>query len=103
MFSFLENREQVTRMLSMAQSGVNVIVGRENPNQELTKASVVVARYDIGRDTGSGVIALVGPVRLDYARLIPHLEYFAQTMGKLLTETIEQDPEDESGLSADYR
>jgi heat-inducible transcriptional repressor len=103
LFSFLENREQVTRMLGMAHSGVNVIVGRENPHQELTKASVVVARYDIGRDTGSGIIALVGPVRLDYAKLIPHLEYFAQTMGKLLTETIEQDPEDESGLSADYR
>lgn len=102
LFSFLENREQVTRMLSVMGQRMNVIVGRENPNQELTKASVVMARYDIGRDTGSGIIALVGPVRLDYAKMIPHLEYFAQTMGKLLTETIEQDPEDESGLSADY-
>ena len=102
LFTFLENREQVTRMLSLTQQHTTVIVGRENPNQELTSASVVVSRYDIGRDVGSGIIALVGPVRLNYAKLIPHLEYFAQTMGKLLSETVEQDPQDESGLSAEY-
>ena len=83
----------------MTNQRTNVVVGRENPNQELTSASVLVSRYDIGREKNSGMIALVGPVRLNYARLIPHLEYFAQTMGKLLTETIEQAPLDERGLS----
>ena len=68
----------------MITQRTNVTVGRENPNQELTSASVLVSRYDIGREKNSGMIALVGPVRINYARLIPHLEYFAQTMGKLL-------------------
>jgi len=99
LFTFLEDRDHARRMLTMTGRRTNVVVGRENPNQELTSASVLVSRYDIGREKNSGIIALVGPVRLNYARLIPHLEYFAQTMGKLLTETIEQAPLDERGLS----
>ena len=99
LFTFLENRDQTRRMLAMITQRTNVTVGRENPNQELTSASVLVSRYDIGREKNSGMIALVGPVRINYARLIPHLEYCAQTMGKLLTETIEQAPLDESGLT----
>jgi len=34
-------------------------------------------------------VGLIGPVRIDYARIIPHLEYFAKTLGDLLTETFE--------------
>ena len=50
----------------------------------------VVTRYSIGKQN-AGAIGVIGPVRMDYAKIIPHLEYFSQTLGKLLAETFEQD------------
>ncbi len=48
---------------------------------------MLVARYNVGQDN-SGVIGVIGPVRMDYSRLIPHLEYFAKTLGDLLSDTM---------------
>ena len=48
--------------------------------------ALIVARYRIGSDS-AGAIGIIGPVRLPYPRLIPHLEYFANTLGKLLSDT----------------
>ena len=33
----------------------------------------------------------IGPVRLNYQKLLPHIEYFAKTLGELLSETLEQE------------
>ena len=35
-------------------------------------------------------MGLIGPIRMDYARVIPHLEYFSQTLGRLLEATLEE-------------
>ena len=57
---------------------------------ELADTSVVVTRYKIG-EQNSGAIGVIGPVRMDYAKIIPHIEYFSKTLGKLLAETFEQE------------
>ena len=56
----------------------------------MADTSVVVTHYKIG-EQNSGAIGVIGPVRMDYAKIIPHLEYFSQTLGKLLAETFEQE------------
>ena len=58
----------------------------------MTAASVVVAKYNIGKDNG-GALGVIGPIRLDYSTLIPHLEYFASKLGKLMNETLGQEQE----------
>lgn len=86
LMTLLDSRERMMRLLSDSADEIRVMIGRENRSAELIQSSVIVARYRISEDS-AGLIAVIGPVRLPYARLIPHLEYFAETLGKLLTET----------------
>ena len=88
----LADRNRMAEILPMNGEGVHVAIGKENSLSELMDSSVLVATYHIGRGS-YGAIGVVGPVRLDYKTLIPHLEYFASTLGKLLSETLENGEE----------
>ncbi|WP_308754892.1 heat-inducible transcriptional repressor HrcA [uncultured Anaerotruncus sp.] len=86
----MNNREQLLGVLASKSDAVFITIGKENPQSELADTSVVVTRYKIG-EQNSGAIGVIGPVRMDYAKIIPHIEYFSQTLGKLLSETFEQE------------
>ncbi|WP_040196379.1 heat-inducible transcriptional repressor HrcA [Candidatus Soleaferrea massiliensis] len=89
LFTFLNNRKMLTSLIdSSLNDMVKVILGKEAEQYELEDLGVVVAKYKIGRMDG-GAIGVIGPVRIDYSRLIPHLRYFADTLGRLLADTIE--------------
>lgn len=85
LFTLLSSREKMTGLLCSAKNEVRVTIGKENRSQELTESSVIAASYPIGKDS-SGVIGLIGPVRLPYPKLIPRIEYFAETLGRLLSD-----------------
>lgn len=87
----ISDRSRIADILPVSEEeGVKVSIGKENALSELTDSAVVVATYKIGRDN-RGAIGVVGPVRLNYQKLIPHLEYFAKTLGQLLSDTLEQE------------
>lgn len=90
----LSKREEIGSMLGKNPSGVTVFIGKENTLSELSGSSLIVARFNIG-DNDCGTIGLIGPVRMDYSRLIPHLEYFAEKLGTLLSMTYQQKTGDE--------
>ena len=90
LLSAMANREQLLGVIGSKSDAVFITIGKENNQSELTDTSVVVTKYRIG-EQNSGAIGVIGPVRIDYAKLIPHLEYFSQTLGKLLAETFEQE------------
>ena len=60
-----------------------ILIGPENVAEALKNSSVIMASYDIG-DGMQGVIGVVGPTRMDYAKLSARMEYFASTMTSLL-------------------
>ena len=76
-------------LIDREEEGIRVFVGKENPNSGFADSSVVISRYRIGQDN-TGAMGLIGPIRMDYARVIPHLEYFSQTLGRLLEATLEE-------------
>ena len=88
LLSLLGRRKDVVNLVWGDKDGIQITIGKENNTQELTGSAVIVSRYNIGQDN-LGAIGLIGPVRLDYARLVPRLEYFTKTLSKLLTETFE--------------
>jgi heat-inducible transcriptional repressor len=92
LLTLLEKRDTLSGLAGPDGQTVTVTIGKENAQSELSNTAVVVAKYNVGQDV-CGAIGVIGPVRLDYSRLIPHLEYFAQTLGSLLTDTMEQDKE----------
>ncbi len=85
LLNFLSRREQLAAMLSMYNEGLQVLLGSESLCPELNGSSVIMTRYSPdGQQSGS--IGLIGPVRMDYARVIPQLEFMAHAMERLMGE-----------------
>ncbi|MEG2371999.1 MAG: heat-inducible transcriptional repressor HrcA [Hydrogenoanaerobacterium sp.] len=90
----LATRSKISDIVPFQKEGIKISIGKENALAEFTDSSVIVATYNIGNDS-CGAIGLIGPVRMDYQKMIPHLEYFAKTLGKLLSDTLENEDENE--------
>ena len=67
------------------QHGTKVLVGPENVSQELKDTSVVMTKFDIG-DGMQGMIGVVGPTRMDYAKVTARLSYFAESLSKMFAK-----------------
>ena len=66
-------------------NGTKVIVGPENIADELKDTSVVMTKFDIG-DGMQGMIGVVGPTRMDYAKVTARLSYFAESLSKMFSK-----------------
>ena len=69
----------------MNANGTKVLVGPENVAQELKDSSVVMTKFDIG-DGLQGMIGVVGPTRMDYAKVTARLSYFAESLSKMFAK-----------------
>ena len=69
----------------MNSSGTQVLVGPENISNELKDTSVVMTKFDIG-DGMQGMIGVVGPTRMDYAKVTARLSYFAESLSKMFAK-----------------
>ena len=67
------------------EHGTKVLVGPENVASELKDTSVVMTKFDIG-DGMQGMIGVVGPTRMDYAKVTARLSYFAESLSKLFAK-----------------
>jgi heat-inducible transcriptional repressor len=63
-------------------SGIRIMIGPENIAEELKDSGVVVASYDLGNNT-QGLIGVVGPTRMDYAKVAAYLSYIADGLKRL--------------------
>lgn len=68
------------------ENGTKVLVGPENVAQELKDTSVVMTKFDIG-DGMQGMIGVVGPTRMDYAKITARLSYFAESLSKMFSKS----------------
>lgn len=91
LLKMLEKRERLQSLF--APDGdtrdFKILIGKENHSMELSGAALVLSQYEIAGEP-AGTVGLIGPIRLDYARIIPHLEYFSKTLGSLLSEAYEE-------------
>ena len=87
---FLNNEHDLASMLENLPIDTSVSIGYENSRTELAQSSVVSTRYAVDGKP-SGVLAVVGPVRMDYGRVISILESVADTVGTLIGELTDID------------
>ncbi len=87
LFDDLESRREVADLLGRAEraEGVRIFIGSENKLFSLSGSSTIVAPYHDAAGSIVGVIGVIGPTRLNYARIIPMVDYTAKVVGKLLT------------------
>ena len=78
------DEESLINLPAIMQSttGTQVLVGPENVAKELKDTSVVMTNFDIG-DGMQGMIGVVGPTRMDYAKVTARLSYFAESLSKM--------------------
>ena len=80
------DREKMLKLLRKNRTGdVRLLIGRENDEQCLQNASVVTAGYNAGENV-SGVIGLIGPTKMDYARVLELLRSLASLAGELTAQ-----------------
>lgn len=66
-------------------NGTQILVGPENVADELKDTSVVMTKFDIGEGM-QGMIGVVGPTRMDYAKITARLSYFAESLSKMFSK-----------------
>ncbi len=86
LFDALERKETMLNLLGAAESGegVKIFIGAENNLFGLTGCSMVVSPYKNAQQEIVGAIGVVGPTRINYARIIPMVDYTAQLIGRLM-------------------
>jgi heat-inducible transcriptional repressor len=83
----IEGKEEIARLLDSARGGpaTKIFIGAENKMFALSGSSVIAAPYH-GRDGRVvGVVGVIGPTRLNYARVVPMVDFTAQTLSRLMT------------------
>ena len=85
LMSYLTEDQSLANVLDLPalnEDNTKILIGPENVADELKDTSVVLASYDIG-DGMKGVIGVVGPTRMDYAKVAAKLSYVADGLSKL--------------------
>src|SRR3954468_12946095 len=86
LFDALERGESFVRLLELANtaSGVQIFIGADNPLFSNTGCSMVVAPFRDSQERILGAIGVIGPTRLNYARIIPLVDYTARMIGRVV-------------------
>jgi len=86
LFDDLEKTRDLIQVLDLAKAGdaVRIFVGSENPLFSLSGSSLIVAPYMNGERKVIGALGVIGPTRLNYARVIPVVDYTARVVGRVL-------------------
>ncbi len=86
LFDRLETAETMIRLLDLAEKseGVRIFIGAESGLFGTTGVSMVVAPARNGQGRIVGAIGVIGPTRINYARIIPVVDYTARVVGRLL-------------------
>jgi heat-inducible transcriptional repressor len=86
LFEMLETRETMLRLLDASKQGegVQIFIGADNRLFGVTGCAMLIAPYQNSRQQVVGAIGVIGPTRINYARIIPMVDYTAKVIGRLI-------------------
>lgn len=86
LFEVLETRDTMSKMLDATAraEGVQIYIGAENRLFAGSGCSMIVSPYMNGREKVIGAIGVIGPMRMNYARIIPMVDYTAKLISKMV-------------------
>lgn len=89
LFNVLERQQALLDILDSTQEaeGVRLFIGSENRLFPLSGSSLIVAPYMNAQRKVIGALGVIGPTRINYARVIPMVDYTARIVGDLLAKT----------------
>ena len=87
----LRQRNDFSRFLDNTFSGLSVMFGREDDTFVISNSSMITGSFLKGGEK-AGSFGVIGPLRVDYKKIIPYIEYFASKVSDLLTQEQEISP-----------
>ena len=86
MLDELEDRQEIARLLESARDapGCRIFIGSENRMFALSGSSVIAAPYRGSQGEVVGVVGVIGPTRLNYARVVPMVDFTAKALTRLM-------------------
>ncbi|WP_395666667.1 heat-inducible transcriptional repressor HrcA [Methylocella sp.] len=86
LFADLETKKDVIDLLSRAEGGegVRIFIGSENKLFSLSGSSMIAAPFHDERQRIVGVLGVIGPTRLNYARIVPMVDYTSKVVSRML-------------------
>jgi heat-inducible transcriptional repressor len=87
LFDDLESKNDVVQLLGLAErgEGVRIFIGKENKSFSLSGSSLIIAPFQDRDQNIVGVLGVIGPKRLNYARIIPMVDFTARVVSRMLT------------------
>jgi heat-inducible transcriptional repressor len=85
LFKALENKEKLLKLFDrcLRQKGINVLIGHESDVREMQNISIIMSTYQISEKSW-GILGVIGPMRMNYSKIIPIVDYTARTMTDIL-------------------
>ena len=82
----IEDKEEIARLLDSARGAraCKIFIGAENKLFALSGSSVIAAPYHAANGRVLGVVGVIGPTRLNYGRVVPMVDFTAQTLTRLM-------------------
>lgn len=86
LFSVLEKQESMAKLLDLTENadGIQIYIGSENKLFDLAGCSMITAPYRNSDEKIVGAVGIIGPTRMNYARIIPLVDYTSQVVSKLI-------------------
>lgn len=86
LFAALDTKDTMLKVLSMVDNaeGVQIFIGSSNTLFNLSGCSMIVSSYRDSRDQIVGALGVIGPTRINYARIIPMVDYTAKLLSKVI-------------------
>ena len=94
--TFLEARKNLGSLLNQGFNGIQVIFGDESETFAVSNSSLIVTGYSRAGKR-AGALGVIGPLRLDYSRVIPYIEHLSDTVSRLITEEYDERNDSQSG------
>ena len=82
---FISHKNELRGLRDDSFKGVKVVFGEEGDRFVIGNSSMIVSKYQKG-EQAVGSLGIIGPMRLDYAKIIPYIEYFTEKLSHLISE-----------------
>ncbi|MGL5972861.1 MAG: heat-inducible transcriptional repressor HrcA [Oscillospiraceae bacterium] len=89
-FNILSNNTTIYKLLDTSIDDTRVMIGDEIGIDSISGSSIITAKYTFA-DGYKGSVSVIGPMRMDYGKVIPHIKYIADVVGKTFDDTIKED------------
>ena len=88
---FMMHKQELSGLLDDSFQGIKVMLGEEGNDFVIGNSSMIVSKYQKGDHT-AGSLGVIGPMRLNYAKVIPYIEYFTEKISHLISDDDDTPP-----------